>query len=236
MTDASQRSGAADPTAAIVVTIDGPAGAGKSTVARRLAAALGYDYLDTGAIYRSVALAAKEQGVSWDDAAALARVALTLPIGFRTEGVATRVLLAGRDVSDDIRTPEISAGASRVSRHPEVRAALLDIQRRVGAAGRVVAEGRDCGTVVFPGALAKFFLTASAEERARRRTAELAAGGHQVEHGEVLKEISDRDERDRSRSVAPLVPAADAIEIDSSGVLPDAVVSRMADLVRRRGG
>jgi cytidylate kinase len=232
MTDATKP----DAAAAVVVTIDGPAGAGKSTVARKLAAALGYDYLDTGAIYRSVALAAKEQGVSWDDGAALAKVAASLPIAFRTEGSATRVLLGGRDVSDAIRTPDVSSGASRVSRHPEVRAALLGIQRRVGAAGRVVAEGRDCGTVVFPNALAKFFLTASAEERARRRTAELAAGGHQVEQGEVLKEIADRDERDRSRAVAPLTKADDALEIDSSGVLPDAVVARMADLVRRRGG
>jgi CMP/dCMP kinase len=220
----------------IVVAIDGPAGAGKSTVSKRLAVRLGYRLLDTGAIYRAVALVSSRAQVSWDDAPALARLARELDIDFAFDGDVNRVRLAGVDESDAIRTPEISQGASKVSAHPEVRDALLDLQRRLGAAGGVVAEGRDIGTVVFPAAGAKFFLTAAPEVRARRRTDELRAAGKVVDEAATLKEIVERDERDSTRAVAPLKPADDAVLVDSTGLPIDEVVATMFDFVRQRGG
>src|SRR6187549_3107833 len=157
----------------VVVTIDGPAGAGKSSVAKQLAARLGYGLLDTGAIYRSVALIALRQGIPWTEGARLGELARDLQIQFELMGEVNHVLVAGEDLTGEIRNPEISQGASRVSGHPEVRAALLELQRRLGSGGGVVVEGRDTGTVVFPAAEAKFFLTASPEIRATRRVEEL---------------------------------------------------------------
>lgn len=220
----------------LVVAIDGPAGAGKSTVSRMLAQRLGYDLLDTGAIYRTLALLARRAGVAWDDGPGVAALAVGLDIRFRMDGALNRVFVGGTDVSTDIRTPEISDGASRVSALPEVRAALLDLQRRLGAAGGVVAEGRDVGTVVFPEAGAKFFLTATADERARRRTAELRAAGRPAEQSRVLAEILERDERDSTRAAAPLRKADDATEVDSSRMGAEEVVEAMFLEVRRRGG
>jgi cytidylate kinase len=212
----------------VVVAIDGPAGAGKSTVSKRLAQRLGYRLLDTGAIYRSVALCARRAGIAWDDAEGCARVARDLDIDFRFEGDVNRVFVDGDDVTGAIRTPEMSEGASKVSALPEVRAALLDLQRRLGAAGGVVVEGRDIGTVVFPDAEAKFFLTASPEVRARRRFEELRAAGKQVDEAQTLAEMIERDRRDETRAAAPLRRADDAILVDSSGVPIDEVVSAMA--------
>ena len=218
----------------LVVTIDGPAGAGKSSVAKLLARRLGYRLLDTGAIYRAVALRAQREGVAWTDAGACAQVARALDIRFDFVGDTNHVFVAGDDVSSAIRTPEISQGSSQVSAHPEVRAALLELQRRLGAGGGVVVEGRDTGTVVFPHAQAKFFLTASEEERARRRVAELAQKGTQVDFDVTMREIRERDQRDASRDVAPMVPANDAVLVDSSTQTLEEVVDSLATVVERR--
>jgi cytidylate kinase len=220
----------------IIVTIDGPAGAGKSTVAKALARRLGYRLLDTGAIYRAVALTARQHGHAWSDAAACAEIARDLDIRFEFIDEINHVFLVGDDVTTAIRTPEISQGASQVSAHPAVRAALLDLQRRLGAGGGVVVEGRDTGTVVFPHAEAKFFLTASEDERARRRVAELRAGGAVVDHGHTVREIRERDQRDASRDVAPMRPAADAVLVDSSTQTIEEVVESLARTVTERSG
>lgn len=219
-----------------VVAIDGPAGAGKSTVARGLASRLGYTFLDTGALYRAVALTARETQVPWTDGAALGELAHSLTIVFAKDGEGSRVLANGRDVTEAIRTPEISEGASRVSALPAVRAGLLDLQRRVATTANVVAEGRDVGTVVFPSAKAKFFLVANPETRAMRRTLELQAKGQPAVLAQVLADMRLRDERDSGRAVAPLRRAEDAVEIDTSALAPDEVIEKMAEIVRSRGG
>ena len=224
------------PSPRFVVAIDGPAGAGKSTVARALATRLGYTFLDTGALYRTVALVAQGKQIPWDDGPRLGVLAKALEIVFVRDADRTRILADSRDVTDAIRRAEISEGASRVSALPEVRAGLLDMQRRVATQGSVVAEGRDIGTVVFPSAQAKFFLIANLETRAHRRTLELQAAGRPAVLAEVLAEMRARDARDSGRAVAPLRRADDAVEIDSSLATPDEIVERMAAIVRARGG
>lgn len=221
---------------AFVVAIDGPAGAGKSTVAKALARRLGYTFLDSGALYRAGAWAARHRGIAWSDGHALGQLIPNLDIRFDVREQVNHITVDGEDVTNVIRRPEISEGASQVSAFSEVRQGLLALQRRIGANGRVVAEGRDMGTVVFPDARAKFFLTAPIEERARRRALELAESGRTQDFGAVLAEIRLRDQRDSTRAVAPLRRAEDAIEIDTGGLKPEEVVSRMVAVVRERGG
>jgi CMP/dCMP kinase len=219
-----------------VVAIDGPAGAGKSTVAKALALRLGYTFLDSGALYRAGAWEARRRGIAWSDGHGLGQLIHDLDIRFDGGADVGHISVDGEDVTNEIRRPEISEGASRVSAFAEVRAGLLALQRRIGAGGRVVAEGRDMGTVVFPDARAKFFLTAPVEERARRRTLELAESGRPQDFDVVLTEMRLRDQRDCTRAVAPLRRAEDAIEIDTAGLRPEEVVARMAASVRARGG
>lgn len=224
---------------AAVVTIDGPAGAGKSTVARALADRMGFVYLDTGAIYRTVALVARRASIDWADPAAVAAVARDIVqharlLFERSTGTAQRVLLDGSDVSEAIRTPEISAGASTVSAHPAVRAELLLLQRTLAGRGGVVMEGRDTGTVVFPDADVKFYMNATPEERARRRFEELSAKGLKVDMRATLDEILERDRRDTQRAVAPLRKADDAIVVDTTGVPVSEVIESMARRIPRR--
>jgi cytidylate kinase len=188
---------------------------------------LGYRLVDTGAIYRAVALCARRAGVAWDDGEALARLVVELAIEFRLEGGVNRVLLDGDDVSEAIRTAEISQGASIVSAHPKVRAGLLALQRRLAGEGGAVLEGRDIGTVVCPQAPVKFFLDASLAERAKRRQRELAAAGKDVPYEEVRVAIAVRDERDSRREVAPLVAAPDAVTLDSTQLTVAEVVDRI---------
>jgi len=202
----------------MVIAIDGPSGAGKSTLARSVAAALNFTYLDSGAMYRCVGLAAIRTG---NDPAVLAP-ALQIQLG-------ERVLLDGEDVTDVIRTPEVSEAASRVASDISVRTAMVRLQQRLLAAGDWVAEGRDIGTVVAPAAALKIFLTADPQERARRRTDQLGADVQKV-----LAEQTIRDERDRTRADSPLIAAADAVPLDTTGLSPAQVVDRVVELARQR--
>ncbi len=210
----------------MVIAIDGPAGAGKSSVARGVAAELGFTYLDSGAMYRCVALAALEVGVDPDDAGAVADLVAGLEIVLDGE----RVLLGARDVSAEIRAPEVSVAASHVSVHPAVRDAMVARQRALIGAGRYVAEGRDIGTVVSPDAPLKVFLSASEEERAQRRA--LQTGG---DPGAVLDAQRRRDARDTERSHGALRAAEDAVELDTTGFTAEQVVARVVALARERG-
>jgi cytidylate kinase len=227
-----------------IVAIDGPAGAGKSTVARRLADALGFVLVDTGAMYRAVALAAKRANVAWSEGKQLAELAHGLVtrnalIFERDAALGVRVKLAGEDgaapedISEAIRTPDMAQGASLVSAHGEVRAALLELQRMAGRAGGVVLEGRDIGTVVFPDAELKFFLTASPETRARRRHDELVAKGQTITFEETLADVKRRDAQDEGRPIAPLKRADTAILVDSTSLSFEETVERMLGDVRR---
>ncbi|MFC0266918.1 (d)CMP kinase [Kushneria aurantia] len=218
-----------------VVAIDGPGGAGKGTVSQLVAHRLGWHLLDSGALYRLTALAAERQGVASDDEAALERVARHLDVAFISEGEGARVLLAGDDVSSEIRTERVGALASEVAALGSVRSALLSRQRDFACAPGLVADGRDMGTEVFPDAALKIFLTASAEERARRRHEQLRQAGHYASLSGLLKEIEARDARDSQRAVAPLRPADDAVTIDTTELsIPD-VVARIEALLARRG-
>jgi CMP/dCMP kinase len=217
-----------------IVTLDGPSGVGKSTISRKIAASLGFTYLDTGAMYRAVALHLKQMGVdieNWSEvAASLNTLAIRLlPAG--NEVSDTGVLLNGADVSDRIRVPEISMLASKVSAIPAVRANLTKMQREIGSHGRLVAEGRDIGTVVFPDAAHKFFLDADIRERARRRVRQLRLQGSPADEKEVLEMIRKRDQDDRARSVAPLKKAEDALLIDTTGITIEEVCARILQRV-----
>ena len=211
-----------------VVTIDGPAASGKGTVARRVSEALGWHYLDSGALYRLVALKALHEGVDPDRADALAPLAEALDCAFDGD----RVRLEDADVTDAVRGEEVSAAASRVAVHPAVRAALLERQRGFRRAPGLVADGRDMGTVVFPDARLKFFVTASPEERAARRQRQLAGMGIDVNIQSLLRDIRDRDARDGARAVAPLEPAADALILDTTNLSIDAAVAAVLARVR----
>ncbi len=216
-----------------VVAIDGPAGAGKSSCALRLAQALGFVLVDTGALYRGVALAAQQRDIDWSDGEALGALTRGLDLRFVSgpDG-APRLLVDGADRSGDIRTQDIARGASRVSQHPQVREALLGLQRRLGEDGGVVLEGRDIGTVVFPDAEVKLFLTASVEVRGRRRHDELLARGERPDLARIVAEIAERDAVDANRAVAPLRPAPDATVVDTSGLPMDEVVASLVAHVR----
>jgi cytidylate kinase len=224
----------------LLITIDGPAGAGKTTVSRLLAGRLGYRYIDTGALYRAVALAARDRGIAPEDDAALERMLARLELQFHAGETGLRLTADGRDVTTAIRLPEIAMLASRVSARRPVRAHLLALQRELGREKGAVFEGRDMGTVVFPDADLKFFLSASREARARRRHAELAAaaaaGPEAVDLEEVARQIARRDHQDRTRALAPLEPAPDAITVDSTALSVEEVVARMESIARFRMG
>ena len=225
------------PTEAVpVIAIDGPVGSGKGTVARRVAAELGFRLLDSGALYRVLALAARTRGTSFDDARALARLAQGLDVAFAAGDAASspRPLLAGVDVEDAIRTERCGNDASRLSAHPEVRGALLALQHRFRRAPGLVADGRDMGSVVFPDAPVKVFLTATARERVERRYKQLMAKGIDVSVARLAGEMAERDRRDRERGAAPLKQAEDAVVVDTTGVDVDTVVARILGIVRSR--
>jgi cytidylate kinase len=214
----------------MIVTLDGPAGAGKSSAARALAARLGWCYMDTGAMYRTVALVALERSVPLDDAERIAALAATLAIEF----CGGRVLVDGRDVSAAIRTAEVTAATRPVADAPPVRDVMKRMQRRLAEGIDVVTEGRDQGSIVFPAAELKVFLTASPEERARRRHCEDLARGAATSLDSVLTEQNRRDEGDRTRPVGAMLPAADAVLVETDGLSPEAVVDRLVTLVEER--
>jgi len=217
-----------------VIAIDGPSGSGKGTVAGLLAKQLGWGLLDSGALYRLLAFAARNHGVDLTNEEAMKVLAAHLDVQFVARGEGQRIILEGEDVTDAIRNEQIGAGASQVAALPAVREALLQRQRAFQEMPGLVADGRDMGTVVFPDAPLKVFLTASAEERARRRYLQLKAKGDDVNLASLLEEIRARDERDTQRAVAPLKPAADAIQLDSTALSIEQVLERILSEVASR--
>lgn len=219
-----------EPSERMIITIDGPAGSGKSTAARLLAERLGFQFLDTGAMYRAVALKALAAGIDLADEARVGKLAG----GMEIEALGPVVRADGQDVTAAIRSPEVTSGASKVAAIPEVRAALVLLQQKAAAGRDIVTEGRDQGTVVFPEAECKFYLTADPRERARRRQDELRAQGEDVTFEDLLAQILERDTRDKTRETAPLRPADDALSIDTSNMTPDEVVRVLETIVRRK--
>ena len=218
----------------LIIAIDGPSGAGKSTLAKRVAKDLGFIYLDTGAMYRALALKVLRQAVDLADDTRLARLVEETEIDLRERAGNLEVLLDGENITGQIRTPEVSQMASKVSALKKVRDRMLLLQRAMGRRGSVVAEGRDIGTVIFPQAEVKIFLDASPQERARRRYQELKAAGRQVDLAQTLREIEERDKRDSERDIAPLCQAADALLIDSSSADAEQVLALVLNQVRTK--
>ena len=216
----------------MIITIDGPAGAGKSTVTRKLAQKIGFQYLDTGAMYRAVTWQAIQNGDDFDDEFALQRVATNLILEFNAD----RVFIGRQDVSEAIRSPEITRQVVKVADAVAVRSQLVDLQRRIASSGNFVCEGRDQGTVAFPNAFCKVFLTASAKSRAKRRSEQLQAAGHFVDFDQIVREQETRDIQDQNRKIGRLQKANDAIEVNTDQFTIDEVVAKLAEIVRERMG
>ncbi|WJG11161.1 (d)CMP kinase [Aliiglaciecola sp. LCG003] len=217
-----------------VITIDGPSGAGKGTVSSLLAKELGWNFLDSGAIYRVLAIASIHHQIECDDESGLVPLASSLDVSFETTDTGCKIVLEGEDVTFSIRTEEVGSIASKIASLPRIREALLRRQRAFKEAPGLVADGRDMGTIVFPTADAKIFLTASAEERAQRRYKQLKDKGHDVNIARLLADIEARDDRDVNRSVAPLVPAADALVLDSTHLNVEQVLEKARDFVNSK--
>ncbi|KAE9539156.1 (d)CMP kinase [Ursidibacter maritimus] len=217
----------------IVITVDGPSGAGKGTLCHALAEKLKFDFLDSGAIYRILALAAKKSGIDFTNETKLAELGRNLDVQFITSNTEIHVILDGENVGDQIRTAEAGQNASKIAIYPLVREALLQRQRNFSTPKGLVADGRDMGTIVFPDAQVKLFLDASAEERTKRRVKQLQEKGFNANFDEILAEIKERDFRDRNREIAPLVPAKDALVLDSTSLSIDEVIQQALSYVAK---
>lgn len=218
----------------IVITVDGPSGAGKGTLCHALADKLGFDFLDSGAIYRILALAAAKNGIDFENELALAGLGRKLDVKFVPDNNEIQVILDGENVGDQIRTAQAGQNASKIAVYPQVREALLQRQRDFRSTKGLIADGRDMGTVVFPDAEIKFFLDASAEERTKRRVKQLQEKGFNANFDEILAEIKERDFRDRNRPVAPLVPAKDAMILDSTHLSIEEVIQQALDYIAQK--
>ena len=220
----------------VAIAIDGPSGAGKSTIAKRLAATLGYVYVDTGAMYRTVGLATLRKGIKSEDTEAVIAALADIEVSIAYIDGTQRVLLNGEDVSDQIRTPEVSMAASTTSAIPEVRKFLFETQQKLARENNVIMDGRDIGTVVLPNAKVKIFLSASVEDRARRRFDEQKEKGMSVEYADVLEDMKQRDYNDSHRAVAPLKPAEDAVSVDTTGNTLEESVALLESIVKEKLG